>query len=269
MVVATETAPFLQQSDVAPQLASFLTHAAFARGQFLGDDPRIYDLTAYDRALVSAWNHGCPRLEMVIEYYGNAWLNWTRSQGDNTPYTPDAIRDKGIELTRRRYDECDFVTGLIQERTRVQGNDSLSILLDQADLREPGEPLGLREPGRVPASAEHYIPPLSKLVGFALSRILIEQLGWGFGVKRDEARYWKGLDMLDEAVKVSRSPIELLARLAELIFQGQDVPADKLFGHMLEEGIEAEQNNHLEFARVRAAIQEYCPQLRASLPSGA
>jgi hypothetical protein len=249
------------------EVINFFEPADFAQGDFLGDDPAIQDLSPNERVYISAWRHGCPMPDGVIEYYGQKWLDNQRKLGDESEYSEAEIEAQGIALTRRRYDECNFVYNTVIRdavfRAMEQGENKRDLYVQLFGLedRAEDEPLGYAEPGRVPELATEVRPPLSRLVGYALPRVLIEQFGWGFGVERNPERYLQGLDLLDRAVAQANTPEELLAILGNQVVRA-DAEAGIVIGHMLAPGIEDEQNNHAEFARVRAAIRKHSPTLR-------
>ncbi len=238
----------------------FMVTEDFASGKFLGDDERIQNLSPKSRAYVSAWRHGCPRPDEVIKYYGKKWLESERKNGNKSKISAKTILDQGIALTRRRYDECDFVTGVIQDEAKRLGKGRLARSLRSPKKRLPNEPAGYYEPGRIPENYGEVRNNLSTLVGYALPRVLIEVFGWGTDKPRNWKDYEAGLKILDSALKSSKTPTELLARVSNLAFK-RGVSAEKILSHVLAPGIEEEQNNHKENGDVKAALKIHAPKV--------
>lgn len=65
--------------------------------------------------------------------------------------------------------------------------------------------------------------------GYALARILIEQ--FGRGEEQTAERMKKGLRIVDEVVKKSKTPVELVVRLAGAVVQA-DARAEAVLGHI-------------------------------------
>jgi len=225
------------------ELDKFLTPESFGRGTFMGDDPTIMDLSSEDRLRVSAWRQSCPMPGKVSGQYGLEW-------------------------TRRRYDECDFVFKSIICETASRVNPELYNLLVSSTVRLPDEPVGYFEPGTVPESHFSEMSPLSTLWGYALPRVFIEIAGRGDG--RTAERYFQAMDTVEKVAKVSKDPIELLARLSEAAYES-GVDPKEILGHTLEPGILKEENCRTMYREVIAALREKAPRLWAyyeSLSSG-
>lgn len=253
-------------------LHEFLLEEDFGKGKFLGDDPRINDLNPENRVYVSAWRHACPQPDATVKYYGDEWLKYWHhfvKQGNEPDPTPETIKEHGIEITRRRYDECDRVYSDIVEKTRTSGNTDLLSALTGSVQRRNGERAGYHEESRVPESHANQMSPLSRLVGYALPRVIIEQFGWGDEQRswgdgnRTWERYEKGMIILDKAIKKAKTPIQLLCILAEEVYKN-DGDAQKILGHILAEGIENEENNHTEFEEVKQGLHKYARTLWAN-----
>lgn len=238
----------------------FMVTEDFASGKFLGDDERIQNLSPKSRAYVSAWRHGCPRPDEVIKYYGKQWLENERKRGNQSKIPAKTILDHGIALTRRRYDECDFVTGVIQDEAKRLGKGRLARSLRAPKKRLENEPAGYYEAGRVPENYGEVRNNLSTLVGYALPRVLIETFGWGTDELRNWEDYEAGLKILDTVIKSSATPAELLARVSNLAFK-RGISEEKILSHVLSPGIEEEQNNHKEYADVKDALRVHAPKI--------
>lgn len=204
----------------------------FGKGIFLGDDPTILRLSPKERLMVSAWRHACPRPKEVSAKYGLEW-------------------------TRQRYDECDFIfSSLIVKH--AEANPELHRQLTTPAKRLAGEPIGVHESGAVPISHQTEMSPLSTPWGFALPRVFIEQAGRG--ANRSWERYDKAIDLLDEAIAQSTTPIELLARLSELVVTADADPMSVL-SHIFEPGILEEENCRTMYNQIAEAVRQKAPTL--------
>lgn len=226
---------------VSAEAKKFMTPATFGRGTFMGDDPSIQTLSDSDRLYVSAWRHAC--------------------------FQPTAVEATyGIEWTRQRYDECDFVTGLILEHIQKRGPEKQKLYkaLTTSKLRDfsqlPSEYIGHHEKDRVPNSQRKERAPLATLVGYSLPRVFIEIAGRGD--KRNWTLYKKALDLLDKAIDISDKPEELVARLAE--FAAVDgVSRETLLSYVLEPQVLVEQNSNADYRRMIDALKTHSPILWA------
>lgn len=215
------------------EIDKFLTPETFGRSTFLGDDPSILDLSPEDRLRVSAWHHSCPMPGEVSTKYGLEWA-------------------------RRRYDECDFVFKSIICEEASGVNPALHNLLNSPTPRLPGEPVGYFEPGTVPETHFSEMSPLSTLWGYALPRVFIEMAGRGDN--RTAERYFQAMDTLEETVKTSSSPVELLAKLSEAAYTSGIAPK-AILGHTLEPGILKEENCRTMYLEVIFSLKENAPNL--------
>lgn len=254
---------------ISKEAATFINPQKFGNAKFLGDDPSIDQFSPLDRVYISARRHACQRPDATVAYYGSEWLkSWCKNPENNNLPEPDSseIEKHGIQKTRRRYDECDYVTGDIISKVRASGPAKSELLkgLTVSKPRNVGELVGYYETGTIPRSHKKRVSPRSSQVGFALARVLIEQFGWGDDIsdQRTWERYEKGLDILDEAIAKAETPIQLLAILAELV-TSPDAQAkpNKVLGHIFETAIQEEENNYSEIAEIRLAISEFAPNL--------
>ncbi len=219
-------------------IEQFLDHNTFGKGQFLGDDPGILELTKEQRLLVSAHRHACPNPTATSENYGNEW-------------------------TRKRYDECNFVfSSLICQMAKQ--NKELHEKLVKTRRRNPAEPVGNFEKGRVPDKHFDYISPLSNLTGYALPRIFIEIAGRGS--ERTQEKYIQALDILEKSIQVSETPAKLLARLSEEALN-VGVSAETILSHTLAFGILREENNYTEADVIANDLGKLAPKVWESYNS--
>lgn len=213
-------------------MAVVLENKEFGRGIFLGDDPAILNLAPENRLKLSAWRHACPRPSQVSNEYGLEW-------------------------TRRRYDECNFVfSSLICAHAKAK--PALYNALTTPVPRHPNEPVGVFEPGAVPESHTSEMSPLSTLWGYALPRVFIEQAGRENN--RTVERYLQATDLLDRAINDSETPIELLANLSEAVIYDSADPIAVL-GHVLEPGILMEENCYTMYREVITVLETIAPTL--------
>ncbi len=210
----------------------FKTQTDFGRGKFMGNNPGILLLTPEQRLQVSAWRHACPR-------------------------PGEVSREYGLEWTRQRYDECDFVfSSLIIKQAKDK--PGLYQLLTSSVPRLPNEPMGYHEADIVPESHQTEMSPLSTPWGYALPRVFIEIAGRG--QERSPDKYLKALDMLNEAVQKSNTPVELLANLSETAIKS-GVTAEKILGHIFAPGILEEENCITMFNQIADSTRQYAPTL--------
>jgi len=208
----------------------FRSPDTFGRGIFLGDDPAILALPPEEGLRVSAWRHACPKPGAVSQEFGLEW-------------------------TKHRYDECNFVfKSLICEFAKVK--PELYNLLTSPTPRLSDEPVGPYEFGAVPESHNTEMSPLSTLWGYALPRVFIEQAGRGN--ERSAERYFQAIDLLVEAVERSSTPIELLTNLSEAVVQN-DADPTAVLNHVLEPGILVEENCRTMYKEVIASLRENAP----------
>lgn len=221
-----------------PDIDKFRADQDFGRGIFLGDDRNILSLSPEERLMVSAWRHACPRPQEVSRNYGLEW-------------------------TRQRYDECDFVFSSLIVR-HSESKPKLYRQLTASVQRLPGEPIGVHESGAVPLSHQTEMSPLSTPWGFALPRVFIEQAGRN--QHRNWDRYEKAITLLDEAISQSTAPIELLANLSELVVKADADPMSVL-SHVFEPGILEEENCRTMYNQIAEAVEQKAPTLWAQYTS--
>ncbi len=209
---------------VSAEAKKFMTPSSFGRGTFMGDDPSILSVeNPIDRLYISAWHHACVDPDAVVKIYGEKW-------------------------TRKRYDNCDFVTKTLWEHVEtIQGKSKLYKQLTTSKKRLWFEGAGLRAPDHTPNVHRSEISPLSSLVGYALPRVFIEIAG--LGEQRTADKYFRALDLFDQAVKKTNQPTKLLALFSESALK-EGVNPRTLFSHILPEGVLREENNKGEYADV-------------------
>lgn len=207
----------------------------FGIGTLIGDnnDAFFKKDVAYQVAELG-WSNGCPRREEVVRQYG---LDWTRS----------------------RYAETNFWFKYIYKLAEVV-NLTLYDQLVQVKSRLPGEPVGKHEPQSVPQSHLEQIYPMSGLYGYALPRVLIEQIGQGDN--RSQPRLLRALGILEEIVADSATPGELLARLADQATSADADPRATL-SHILPAGILDEENCKATINKFASDLQTHTPALWA------
>ncbi len=101
---------------------------------------------------------------------------------------------------------------------------------------------------------------MSGLYSYALSRVLIEQIGRG--QDRSQSRLISALDILDETIAISSTPSELLARLSDRTISADADPRDVL-GHILPAEILEEENCQITLREFINDLQNYAPALMA------
>ncbi len=105
--------------------------------------------------------------------------------------------------------------------------------------------------------------PLSTLWGYALPRIVIEQMGRGKNnEERTQGRVFKALDIIDKAVTKSRNPIELVVKIAERVSQLNADPKAVL-SHLLAAGILHEENCKTMLKAIITEMEKSAPTLNS------
>lgn len=215
----------------------------WAAGTFTGWEKDFLELPLEEQVLRLGWSHACPVVEDVIQAYGNAWAK------DHPNALPSEIREQGLLMTRARYAECNFVFGLVLESARKL-NPALFEQLESPVERLPGELFGIPDSKFVPDSTKKMMAPLSTLWGYALPRVIIEEMGRGENNKfRTPGRMLKSLNMIDQAVKSSKDPIVLVVKLAEMAAKNEGDPKE-ILSHLLSAGILKEENCKTMFKEV-------------------
>lgn len=145
------------------------------------------------------------------------WLGWL----DGCPDPVKVAEAWGLEWVIKRYWECNFWSTWILEQVKVENSQLAVQLLTPVSLPVEHPAKGY-DPDSVPASYLTTIFPASTPWGYALSRVLIEQLGrqWRVG----EERVSKGLRLLNEAIKASSTPVEFLVVLADKVTKADAGP---------------------------------------------
>jgi hypothetical protein len=161
----------------------------FGRGHFVGpvmEDPTFFDMSPADQARILGWADSCPVVEELIEA-------------------------RGAKAMRNRYGEVNFWFGEIGRLVK-EVNPLLYQDLNTHIVRQPSEPIGKHEEQSIPEAAYTEISPMGRLAGYALSRLLIEQIGSGKDLSKREVqgRLVRGLDIIEEAAARATTPMELL-----------------------------------------------------------
>ena len=109
--------------------------------------------------------------------------------------------------------------------------------------------------------------PLSTPWGYALPRVIIEEMGRGENNKdRTQKRFLKSLSIIDKAVKSSKTPNELLVKMAEQISK-LDVDPKTVLSHVLANNILIEEGCKTMFDDIKRRIDKSAPILRQTYDS--
>lgn len=209
----------------------------FGKGIFLGTKGiDFFDKPLNQQVLEMGWSHACPVVDEVIKDYGPEW-------------------------TLKRYAECNFAFGLIVESTRDY-NPELFIKLTTSVPRLNGEkPSKEFNPKFIPDNFYNKMSPLSTPWGYALPRVIIEQMGRGENNKdRTQKRILKSLDIIDKTVKDSKTPNELLVKMAERVSKF-DADPKAVLSHVLANGILVEEGCKTIFDDIKRKIDKFAPIL--------
>lgn len=215
----------------------------FGEGTFLGD-------TGYDffskplstQVEEMGWSHACPVIDEVAAQYGPEW-------------------------TLKRYGECNFVHGVILDtakRFNPNLHERLIKPVKRIESEIPGRSFNLRF---IPESFTREMSPLSTPWGYALSRVIIEEMGRGENNKdRTELRIFRALSVIESGVKKSRSPVELLVRTAEMVTH-LDADPKAVLSHVLAQGILEEEGSRIIFKEIKKRIGQWAPNLKKAYDS--
>ena len=210
----------------------------FGKGKFVGEmnDPGFFDMPLTDQARFLGQRTGCPVVEELI--------------------APVEEGGRGPEKMINRYGEVNFWYGYIS-REIEHDNPALFEEFSKATERKEGELVGKYEPESVPENYTRTMAPINALPGFSLPRMLIEQINGSDG-EEAQARLVEGLQVLEGAVKESKSSSELMARAAEgFVAQGTDM--DKVLKNILGQGWLDEHNAFTMLDEGKCALKEFAP----------
>ncbi len=215
----------------------------YGKGSFVGaslNGPDFYELSTRDQALLLGWAVGCPVADELTN-----------------PLNSEPGR--GPEAMVARYGEVGFWFGYITRAVHEVSPD-LYAQLTTPVKRWDDEAVGEYERGSVPISYRHEIPPTETLAGYTLPRIFIKQLGKDLPVEEAQARLFRGLEVLNQAIPQAQTPEELLALVAEGLSQA-DVPPLVVLSSALPVGWFEEQNAGRTLATAKAAFREKASKL--------
>lgn len=231
----------------------------FGRGDFLGndgDDILDPDVSMYLKTKQLGWSHGCPVVDEVIKEYARAYFEAHPKEYRNYKQ----VMEKGAELALHRYAECNFVYGLIVESARKL-NPELYLELVIPTKRQANEPDGEHGQEFVPSSHAEKMSPLSTPIGYALPRVLIEQMGRGENNKeRTPERMLQALNIIDSYVQSAQNSSELVMYFAEAAIN-QDAEPRAVLSHLLPAGILKEENCLSMFQEMIKTMQLLAPKL--------
>ena len=215
----------------------------FGSGNFVGPimrEPAFFDLPVDEQARIVGWAHGCPVVNELI--------------------SPESGR--GPEAMVNRYGQVNFWSGYINsEAERL--NPALGRQLKSPVPRLYGEQVGKQETKSVPVMNFIEMSPMGTLTGYALPRILIEQLGINDpNMTQEEVkqRLTTGLDTLEEILPVAQNPLELLALAAEALAQA-DADPERVLSHVLAAGWLEEHNAHTMVEAFKEELADKSPSL--------
>ncbi len=221
----------------------------FGSGSFvsIGLENGLFDntVTASERALELGWVAGCPIPRQLIE--------------SDAP-------GRGAEAMEGRYGEVAFWFGQILDMAGKKNPK----LLDRLMLSFPrysGEPPIKYEPESVPDSYEDEMGPMNTLWGYAIPRVLIEQFrGKGDApdddMKSAQDRLARGLEILEEVVKGSVTPVDLMVNLSDRVCRA-DADPKAVLHHIMSQGKFEEENSRAMWELAAMVIKDQAPKLWA------
>ena len=205
-------------------------------------DPMFFELPVREQARIVGWAHSCPIVSELTD------------PGNHNP-------GRGPEAMLNRYGEVNFWFGFIKRETE-RLNPALYQQLMNPTQRLKSEPVGKYEPESVPPSHTEQMSPMGTLVGYALPRVFIEQLGTNSeDVSRDEvkARLMRGLDILETAIPAAETPLDLLCLVSEEV--AKEVGPQKVLYHALSPGWLEEHGAETMFNEAKTVMANKAPQL--------
>ncbi len=187
----------------------------------------------YDEAVA----HACPARNAVVEKFGAEW-------------------------TLERYASCNIVMEKLVFETAERLNPKLLKMLTTPVPRLEGEPVGDFEEGAVPESHLTEMSPGSTSYGYSLPRVIVAAIGRGndgrLAIKHE--RLPAIADMVEHAIEVSKTPYELLARIAQgSVTIGAD--STEVLGHIFAQGIIKEGNCVTQYKEIETELEKNAPTL--------
>lgn len=207
----------------------------FGSGSYVGEalnSPAFNELPLDEQAQAIGWAVGCP---VAIEL---------------TSHIVDGGR--GPEAMLNRYGEIGFWLGEVS-RTAKEVNPNLYAQLSTSVARLVTEPVGKYEPESIPSNYIFEIPPAETLVGFALPRLIIKGLD-------SPDNQIIAADLIEILVRISKSPEELLAVMAEELSK-KSIPPDEALRTVLPIGWFEEHYAHSMVDKVKEALENHAPKL--------
>lgn len=216
------------------------------------DNPDFFAMSIEDQARFLGQRDGCPVVEGLID--------------------PDTGR--GPEKMIRRYGSVNFWYGYIS-RAVQHLNPSLYEDFSKKIQRKENEPVGKHEPVSVPDNYSTTMAPMNSLWGYSLPRIIVEQIPNNtigdeeesdeekdIKLEENQQKLYGALSVLEESIKRSKTPSELMARVAgELVAGGAD--QDKILKHILGQGWLDEHNAYTMLEDGKSALRDFAPKIWA------
>ncbi len=210
----------------------------FGLGTFLGDSgERFVDKPLSEQVLEMGWSHACPVIDEVCKEYGCEW-------------------------TLKRYAECNFVFGLVIESARDLNPELYKLLTTPVPRLENELPGRSFKPDLVPKSFFREMSPLSTPWGYAIPRVIIEEMGRGENNSdRTQERLLTALDVIDTNVVYPHTPVELLVSLSEHV-SVLDADPKVILSHLLSSDVLREEGCWTMFKKIKWEIDNSADNLR-------
>ncbi len=222
-----------------------LEELKFGTGSFIGHINKHYKeffkLPIQEQARRLGWYNGCPVVDEL---------------------TSPSSKRGGAEKMTPRYAEVNFWFGFISRAIEASKNDAMFKEFSETVERKEGESPVKYEEQSVPKNYKERLAPLNKLPGFSLPRMLIAYLELDFekDTKTNQQQLIKGLQILEDAIKESKTSAELMARAAEgFVKGGKEV--SEITRHMLGQGWVDEQHAYSMLEECKKALQEFAPTI--------
>ncbi|MEI6850357.1 MAG: hypothetical protein WCK26_00135 [Candidatus Saccharibacteria bacterium] len=210
----------------------------FGTGSFIGDMQKsgIINAPIDEQARFTGGRAGCPIVEKLI-------------------------KERSPEVMLDRYIGINTWYKFINQEILKECNPSLyDEFTKQIDRIEPVPSDGYEQQS-VPKNYVEAMAPINAIYGFSLPRMLIIQMEYDGKNQSDmQPRLFAGLQIIEDFAKISKTPMELMARVAEG-FVGCGVDEPLILKQILSQGWMDEHGAQTMFKEAEGSIKEFAPIL--------
>lgn len=217
------------------EIKSYLVEEQWGTARNSFTNPEIQNFSDDDKFSVLSWWAACPRRDKVLTAYQNA-----------------AIADmskKPVQWIFNRYDTTNYVTWSMWQHAK-EVNPTLHTELTRSIARPSLYPVGDFEPENVPSSHTGFMSGMSRLSGYAPSRIQILRLSQDIlnetthpYITMRDLQEMEVIDFkLDSLIRSVKTSIEFLVRLGELA-EKENISSSNIVEHLWEKEKALEEND--------------------------